>query len=336
MSRYYLLTDYVIPIFAGGAIYSTPFSATREEKLGFYEEYSHVPRPKTKVVLSLEPNVRLYVAYHDIDVGHFVIKADTRGRAYEIATLLRAFFSLYHGWQTEANASHFFLQELKRLPQPEWDTERMFKELREFNRSVSEIILYVLREGYYVAPGAYKSAPSFVKQLWNDTDMIETFSHLMESRFLFDGFMVGSYYILHYAPERKIIPLWVMEKRYFENRYRYETSFIAAFKAIERFFGVNQIKKNTVAATLNQKSHLGIREDTMYTRSYEIFSGHPRSITYKDLICHFLDLRNIVAAHGNKNPPKHAKLIEDNILEIQLFLMELLNKVVRPGDGLHP
>jgi hypothetical protein len=41
-----------------------------------------------------------------------------------------------------------------------------------------------------------------------------------------------------------------------------------------------------------------------------------------------LDLRNIVAAHGNRNPPECAKLIEDNVFEIQLFLQELLSKAI--------
>jgi hypothetical protein len=151
---------------------------------------------------------------------------------------------------------------------------------------------------------------------------------MLESRFLFCGFMVGSYYGCHYVNDRRAVPGWEIEKRYFESRYRYETAFIAAFKGIERLFGVNQIKKSNLETVLETRRTFGIAPETRYTRYHEIFSGHEKHLTYSDLLAHFLDLRNIVAAHGNRNPPECAKLIEDNVFEIQLFLQELLSKAI--------
>jgi hypothetical protein len=230
MNRYYLLMDYTVPVFTdygnGNVSMTGPLQGSAEDKREFYREHPHTPCPKTRCILDFEPGIRLYVAYHDVDVGQFVIRSRSRKMAYELATLLRALFSLFYGWQLDDRTGHYFLQEMKRLPQPSWDEQRMLAELQE----------------------------------------------------------------------------------------------------------LNQIRKNNIDTILSKKSDLGIAPDTEYTRYHEIFSGHTKRVRYRELICHFLDLRNIVAAHGNRNPPERAKLIEDNVFEIQLFLMELLSKAIYSNE----
>jgi hypothetical protein len=336
MNRYYLLMDYTVPVFTdygnGNVSMTGPLQGSAEDKREFYREHPHTPCPKTRCILDFEPGIRLYVAYHDVDVGQFVIRSRSRKMAYELATLLRALFSLFYGWQLDDRTGHYFLQEMKRLPQPSWDEQRMLAELQELNYGIFDDFVHKLRRGYHVMHDAYDKVPSFINRTWGNRDIVEALDHALESRFLFFGFMVGSYYTCHYARDRELVPRWEMEKRYFENRYRYETAFVAAFKGIERFFGVNQIRKNNIDTILSKKSDLGIAPDTEYTRYHEIFSGHTKRVRYRELICHFLDLRNIVAAHGNRNPPERAKLIEDNVFEIQLFLMELLSKAIYSNE----
>jgi|GEM_PF-5626302 len=336
MRRYYLLLDYIVPVYTNhgndNVGMTGPLQSEGDDKREFYSEHPFIGSPKTRRLLEVEPNVVLYVAYHDVDVGHFTIGSRSRSKAYQLATILRAMFSLFHGWQPDDRTGHYFLQELKRLPRPDWDESRMLDELREFNYGISDDFVHELRRGYRVMHDAYSRVPEFVKRTWGDTDIIEALDHMLESRFLFCGFMVGSYYVCHYARDRRATPDWEMEKRYFESRYRYETAFLAAFKGIERFFGVNQIRKNNLGALLETRRSLGISPETTYRRCHEIFSGHEEHVTYKDLLCHFLDLRNIVAAHGNRNPPEHAKLTEDNVFEIQLFLLQLLGKAIYPDE----
>ena len=332
MRRYYLLMDYTIPVFTdcgnGRVSMAGPLQSQGEDKREFYREDPFTPLPKTARMLEVEPGVVLYVAYYDVDVGHFVIGSKSRRKAYQLATILRALFSLFCGWQPDDRTGHYFLQELKRLPRPDWDEKRMLKELRELNYGIFDEFVHELRGGYYIMHDAYQRVPDFVKRIWGNLDFIEALDHALESRFLFCGFMVGSYYTCHYARDRQTMPDWEIEKRYFENRYRYETAFLAAFKGIERFFGVNQIRKNNLDSVLGKRLDLGIRQETGYRRYYEIFSGHAKDVTYKDLASHFLDLRNIVAAHGNRKPPENAKLIEDNVFEIQRFLLELLSTAI--------
>lgn len=336
MRRYYLLMDYTVPVFTdcgdGHVSMTGPLQSRGQDKREFYRKDPRVPLPKTARMLEVEPGVVLYVAYYDVDVGHFVIGSESRRKAYQVATILRALFSLFCGWQPDDRSGHYFLQELKRLPRPDWDEKRMLEELQELNYGLFDDFVHELRHGFHVMHDTYERVPDFIRRTWGSLDFIEALDHALESRFLFCGFMVGSYYTCHYSRDRRVMPDWEIEKRYFENRYRYETAFLAAFKGIERFFGVNQIRKNNLDSILRKRTDLGIQPATAYKRLHEIFSGHAQDVTYRELVSHFLDLRNIVAAHGNRNPPEKAQLIEDNVFEIQLFLMELLSKAIYRND----
>jgi len=329
--------DYLVPVFTdcgNGKVMTTgPLMGNVEEKNDYYKSHPTTVSPKTTRVLDVETDLRLYVAYFKIDIGHFVISSRSRRKAYQLATLLRALFSLFYGLQPEDRISHYFLQELKRLPRPDWGEEKMLAEIRELNDGIPDYFGLSLGGGYIVSPDAYEKVPSFIRRAWGDLDIIEALDHALESRFLFCGFMDGGYYKFHYEKDRRLVPQWEMEKSYFENRYCYETAFVAAFKGIERFFGVNQIRKNKIDTILSKNHYIGIRPDTQYTRYHEIFSGQTQHVSYGEMIGHFLDLRNIVAAHGNKNPPEHAKLIEDNVFEIQLFLKELIFKAIYPNKA---
>jgi len=332
MNRYYLLMDYLVPIIKmldfGVESRTGPLQCSFEEKQEFYRDNPIVDAPKTKCIGSIRKEIRLYVAYHDIDVGHFVIKAKNRKQAYEFAGILRALFSLRFGWQPVDKPSYYFLQELHRIPNHEWTEERLAKEIQNASLSGAGMDIPNLREGYAINYEALQEIPIFINRVWGDSDIIETLDLMLESRFLFFGFMDGGYYQSHYRLERKYLSQWELQKKYFENRYRYETAFVAAFKGIERFFGGKQIKKGSIEDMLNSYIHTEIKPDTVYKRNFEIFSKLSQAISYKEIIKHFLDIRNCVAAHSNRKPPEKFQIIEDNIFEIQHFLDELLYKAI--------
>jgi len=105
--------------------------------------------------------------------------------------------------------------------------------------------------------------------------------------------------------------------------------FVAAFKGVERFFGVNQIRGNKIRNIFNYPNLESIRPDTIYTRQHETFSRKKKNISYIEIIKHFMDLRNAVAAHANFiQPPRSFMITEDNLFEIHLFLQELIWKKV--------
>lgn len=69
-----------------------------------------------------------------------------------------------------------------------------------------------------------------------------------------------------------------------------------------------------------------IRPQTRYRRAYEAFSGYSKYVSFSDLISHFLEIRNAVAAHTNPSLPPRFLISQDSIFEIQLFLEELSSK----------
>jgi hypothetical protein len=172
-----------------------------------------------------------------------------------------------------------------------------------------------------------------VEAIYKDRSLAEALNHLGHSRFLFNGFMVGSWYQCHYIYDRSDASRHDMRKRYFENRERYELAFVSAFKGLERFLSLNQIKKDNVERALIDLRSQRIQPTTMYQRRHEVFSGYRKKISYRELILHFLDIRNAVAAHANPGSPKKFWISEDNLMEIQLFLIGLCSKRL---DGVQP
>ena len=146
--------------------------------------------------------------------------------------------------------------------------------------------------------------------------------------------MPGSYYSSNYIWERKKLTRWDLEKRYLEMRPRYEVAFLAAFKAIERFLRVNDIKKHSLEKSFKKLPYPNVKCSSKYSRFHEIFSGLPKRTTNGEIIGHFLNIRNIVAAHANQNPPPRFIVSEDSLFEIQLFVKHLIFGALDYYDGL--
>ena len=132
----------------------------------------------------------------------------------------------------------------------------------------------------------------------------------------------------HYRADRSAMSRSQLGKIYLENCHRFETAFVAAFKGIERYFRVNQIKEDRIERLFRNIKYDGVTFGSTTRRIFEIFSGFPKKTSYGELIAHFLRIRNAVAAHGNREPPKELVVSEDSILEIQSFLQELIWKAL--------
>jgi hypothetical protein len=55
--------------------------------------------------------------------------------------------------------------------------------------------------------------------------------HLEQSHYIISGFMTGSYYYAHYRWDRRVENKYLREKKYFENRTRYDLAFVSASNA---------------------------------------------------------------------------------------------------------
>lgn len=328
MRTYYLLLGYLIPVYTsyGGEIHLNPDVPEREKRE--YYETMNVSLPRNYTLLKVG-RLEVKVVYYNVDEGRLLIKAPSRREAYSVANAIRGFLGNVEGLFPDDRSFTYYLQELTKIPQPGWSKEDLIKSLKANLTYPNGMFLELeLEKGYGVDKNTLDNLVKFLPSVIRDTDLRESLDHLLESRFLVCGFMTGSYYTCHYRADRSAMSRGELEKIYLENCHRLETAFVAAFKGIERYFRVNQIKEDRIDRLFRNIKYDGITFNSTYKRHFEIFVGLPENTSYGELISHFLKIRNAVAAHGNREPPEDLIVTEDSVLEIQEFLSELIGKAL--------
>ncbi|GAG89029.1 unnamed protein product, partial [marine sediment metagenome] len=162
--------------------------------------------------------------------------------------------------------------------------------------------------------------------------LLDALMHLEYSRNLFWGFMVGSFYECHYRRDRKELTRYQLERTYLENRFRYDSAFVSAFRGIECVLGKPHFKQGEISTLLSRvDGELGSSFCSSKHRSWhEMFSSRRKLWKYEDLIAYYLKLRNAVSAHGNPSPP-HI-VMEDQVFEIQYLLQAMLADILIPDE----
>ncbi len=339
MSKYYLLSELILPIRESNTIYGFNKKPTIKEKQKAYKKFAkhdkkgHINSapPQNYSFLKLSKTDEIRVVYFEYDKGNFLIKSNSRESAYKIANIIYGFHYLYRSWAPDPDSSIYKLQEINRIPKYDWTIKDVISALdKKIHHWYGDLESCKLLSGFEVSNFTHNELKIFIECFYKDYDARESLNHLLKSVQIFGGVPNSSYYSFHYAPDRKLESRAVLNKKYFEDRITYETSFIAAFKGIERFFKVAKIKKGKINNIFKNITYENVSPDIVYTRYFEIFSGYKKQIKYSELIEHFLKLRNAVAAHGNRKDSRKKLIIEDNIIEIQFFLTELLGKVIYP------
>lgn len=304
MSEYYLLTGYLI---------RDTSKDTDDRQF-----------PQNYTFLELKQDVKIYIAYHKsnkIFLGNFVIETNSMAEAYHVADIIKGFYNVFYSWSPRVVG--FYLKKLRNIPNAKWTTADVNNAIIDEDISIDS---KSVDNGQVLIGESLEHLKCMFTKFYTNDNLCESLNHLSESRYLFDGFMTDSYYECHYKNDRAEMPEWLKEKMFYENRYRYQSAFIAAFKGIESFFKVNDFKEREIERLFNNINYHDINFDTIYKRRFEIFLGEPKEIKYGELLAHFLKLRNVVAAHHNKKPP--VIITEDNIHEIQAFLLELICKAL--------
>ena len=329
MAIYYLVADYLVPVYLEHEGTMALTDCKPDERREYYRERG-LNLPKNYTIARLASNTSVRVVFFDIDHGLFLIAAPNQPTAYRVLRALDGFFYLTIGDAPCSDRSLPKLSELKRMPNSNWTRDKLVEELRERSSEIGPTSVYDLYSGRVVPQHEMRLLGPSIEAICPNIHLVEALCHLGHSRYLFYGYMVGSYYHCHYKHERTALSHRQMQKKYLENRERYELSFVAAFKGIERLLKVGQIRKNDIDVNLRELGTPDILPETKYRRWHETFSGHNKYISYSDLVKHYLDIRNAVAAHANPSPPDRFLISEDSLIEIQLFLLELCSKVL--GD----
>jgi hypothetical protein len=142
--------------------------------------------------------------------------------------------------------------------------------------------------------------------------------------------MVGSFYESHYSRDRTGMTRYQLERAYLENRFRYDLAFVSAFRGIECVLGKPYLKSRDITTLLSKvdKEFRTSFCSSKHRAWHEIFSSRRKLWKYKDIIAHYLKLRNAVSAHGNPSPPY--TVMEDQVFEIQYLLQSMLADILIP------
>lgn len=260
-------------------------------------------------------------------IGHYVIEAQTLDRSYEIASLLRSFYSLFYNWTYPSDG--FLIHEIDCIPTGIINSDDLTKIIVNSNDYYIDLKLSNLSSGVQVwTDEPVADFIHFLDKVDTQRNIAESLDLLHHSTEIVCGMMDGSYYHLHYKREKECEDPKYDRKLYLENRYFNELAFVSAFKSLERLYECNNLSRKTLE---NDLARLEIEIDyhnESYQRYHEIFSGYSEYPTYIELIRHFLDMRNAAAAHGNMKVPKKFEISLDSVMEIQKFMIELLSRVI--------
>ena len=248
------------------------------------------------------------------DYNLFLIKASDRKKAYEVGILIKSILGIYFDIYLDNIHGVYYLQELIKLPpnKSKIDLKTILK--RTIHYWYDDFLRRQLLQGPILDKRQLKHFIDLFTRFYYDGRLSESISHLLESVTTYDVILKKNH------TTAKIFSEAELEKRYYENRNKFELSFLSSFKGLERIFDVNDIKKNEIEGLLKKYK----MEKEIYTRKFDKKIKY--KIAYAQLIEYFLDIRNAAAAHGNKNPPPHCRVNDYNIQEIRHFLMEIIEK----------
>lgn len=275
-----------------------------------------------------DPRIAIHVAFlQDFMHGNFLIEAPDIWVAYGIARVIQALMVIYYDLDPNYSRTIFTLTKVNRLPQPNWSSEKLAEYLEPDALESKTTILRALRSGTGLLGYPFGPLLPFVTSLYRHENLYEAAMHLILSRQLVYGGMSDSFYDAHYLSERQEeLGEAQQAQEFLENRAIYELSFVAAFKALERFFDVNDFKKHEINEVIDGSPYPLISHDSEHVRRYEILRGLPDTTTLGELIRNYLDLRNITAAHANRRPPKN--ITQENIFELQYLVILLLKYAI--------
>jgi hypothetical protein len=277
-------------------------------------------------------NAALRVCFWNTGRGVLGITARSRRTAYDVLNALWGLATIAFGFEPIDGVQQL-LYSLERLPDAAWSDEKLADELTIHNPESGEAAIRDLTLGPVLEHHRLIFVRDHIGPLLANRPLHEALQHFRASRQLFHGHMVGSYYQLHYARDRRRMHWRELERLYYEHKATFELAFVSAFKALERLLGANHFRAGDIRRLLSDATFLRVSSATRYRRYHEIFRGLKRDISVEDMLRHLLKLRNASAAHANSTPPRELMLSEDNIYEIQNFVVFLVGQALSTSEA---
>ncbi len=334
MARYFVISDYLVyPQYEQDDrrydIQILPQLKDSEARVQYIQDnnISHTVL-HNRTLISISKHIEIKVVYFAYGTGNILIKATGLRKAYQLAKAFQTYLSIYCEVVPNGDRFNDYLIELSQIPQYAWNYEDLARSISsnsDFDL-VSEVL--PLRSGQFLFAHYLSDVAKYVPIIYEDVHILDSTAHLDQSYALFYGLMSGSYYHFHYARDRVLQSNDELLKDYLEHKPKYELAFLAAFKAIELLIGKGNLNKSNLKSIFRSQPYSLIQHDSVWERFHEIFAQKPRYCSFEEILEHFLDMRNVVAAHGNRKPPKSFLITPDNLFEIQRFASHLIHQAI--------
>ena len=333
--RYFVLNG-ILPYPTEDGLYvGTLPSDSRRQKIRLYKRLGkQIPPQGEKVFFNDRKVGTLSIFVFDVVRSLFLIKATSQRKAYSIANCFRAILGIYTG-NFLIDRIYEFLVELNCLPNSRMKYQELVRTYKPPQKDSVEsvdtdILTSELQSGPLILLDQVKWCCEFMRKAMRRPYIADALLHLEQSHYIISGFMTASYYYAHYRWDRRFEKKYLREKKYFESRTRYDLAFVSAFRSVESILGKLQVKKHEIKACLsNLDSQYGTHFSTSkWVSHHEVLSGMRKFRPYEEVITHFLDLRNAVAAHANPKPP--FILDEDQVFEIQKLAESMIVDLIKP------
>lgn len=290
-----------------------------------------IPKQGEQCFLNIRGIGRISVFVHNVFDTLILITSRSQERAYLLASPLRAFATIFLGSSPDDDSPYEYLVELTHKPQPtqtRTEIARLYRPIWFDDTSDPQSLGAALGSGTFLARDQLKLACRFVDGVHLRSMLRLCLLHLERSHHLYAGYMSDSYYYFHYRHERAALSPYAQRKGYLEERTRYDLAFLSAFRAIEAFLDTTMLRKRDIAELLRQTD---IRDGTSFLSGrwrsrHEVFTSGRKWWSFSELIGHYLDIRNAVAAHANPKPP--FRLNVDQVREIQELVADMLYAAV--------
>ena len=308
---------------------------TRQERVARYQRADvDVPKLGETIFLRLRGVGRISVFVYGAYDAFIMVVASSQRKAYLVGNALRAAATCFLGHPPLERQSGYLL-ELTKKPSHDMTRRDITHLINPPGSPAREENLFLERElasGTGIDHVQLSEVCNIVARAIHHPRLLDALMHLEYSRILVWGFMVGSFYDSHYSRDRQELSRYQLERSYLENRFRYDSAFVSAFRGIECVLGRPGFKRSNISRLLVKTDReLGTSFSTSKHRSWhEMFSSRRKWWKYEDIIAHYLQLRNSVSAHGNPSPP-HI-VMEDQVFEIQYLLQSMLGDILIPQE----
>lgn len=327
-------------IISSGGYGNTRFNlgkrSTREQRIRSYHEAGIDLPPLGETAFLRKPRTgRISIFVHGAYRAFIMIVAPSQRKAYLLGNGLRSILAGFHGTPPTENPNGYLL-ELTTKPSQEMSLEDIANLISppvpgfEYE---NKLLRKELGTGRGIEHPQIQEACMALDKALDKERLLESLMHLEYSLSLVWGDMTGSYYESHYNWERKQVSRYALERAYLENRFRFDSAFVSAFRGLECVLGKPHFRKHEIPGLLakTDKKYGTDFCSTKHRSWHELFSSRKKWWSYSDLIAYYLTLRNAVSAHGNPSPP-HI-VMEDQVFEIHYLLRWMLGSVLINEEG---